>query len=78
MMEGRLPGQDVCLEAMKEVSSCTKVARYQGQSEEYAGQRCQKMKTVGKFQRLSVQNFLFLGNGIYIDNFYIFVNAELT
>ena len=61
MMKGRLP----------EVSSCTKVARYQGQSEEYAGQRCQKMKTVGNFKDFQFKTFLLLGNGIYIDNFYI-------
>ena len=41
MMEGRLSGQDVCLEAI-EVSSSTKVAGYQRQSADCAGQRCRR------------------------------------
>ena len=70
--DGRASARSRCLfGSNEEVSSCTKVARYQGQSEEYAGQRCQKMKTVGNFKDFQFKTFLFLGNGIYIDNFYI-------
>ena len=76
--DGRSSARSRCLfRSNEEVSSCTKVARYQGQSEEYAGQRCQKMKTVGNFKDFQFKTFLFRKWYLY-RQFLYFVNAELT
>ena len=78
-IDTRASARSTCLfGSNEEISLCTKVESYQGQSEEYAGHWCQKMKT-GENSRTFCSKFFILGISIYINflRFLYSVNAEL-
>ena len=71
--DGRASARSRCLfGSNEEVSSCTKVARYQGRGEEYAGQLCQKMKTVGNFKDFQFKTFFYFWEMVFISTIFIF------